>query len=560
MCAPLYDDKGIVRYFIGAQVDVTGLIEDGRGIESFRTLLVQEEEKSLADDKSEERNSTEYGESRNTWLASKTRESLSALQELSTMFSQEESDVVNKHSRSSDSFNDAASIISTVPTSVKNRGQARRIIGAGETEDTIGAIPLQMPSSHSNGASSNLPGVYRHVSQAATFFLHKTKKQQYLLVRPYPSLKIIFVSPSLRLPGILRTHLFSKIGGPPTTISSLEEAFQDGASVTAKVLWLPRSPASTQRGFGGTTEAKPRWIRCTPLLGSDDRVGVWMIVLVAVETEDAPYGGNGRGLGYENSMRMVGDEMEEWRRLAMGNHGAASRIGGGGVAGSKASSRSCAGSRNVSESGGDLDGGFGLRRRGDRERILEVRKREKTRGIGHDELYAEYLREQGERRGSSAADNGEEKMNRSAHKNGLVMTNGFGSPARIRTASGGGRLKQKAKGAEHEELYAEYLREQGEKRDSGATEHEQQQIFGNNNRDVHDQEIRITNALKSPTRIGLANGAERPYVSSTNGGGTPNGSVRRLYINAKEHLARPHKVTIEDEEVSPNNVHGVVME
>ena len=165
MCAPLYDDKGIVRYFIGAQVDVTGLIEDGRGIESFRALLQQEEEKAASDNKSETRSSTEHSESRNTWLANKTRESLSVLQELSTMFSQEESDVVNKHSRNSDSLNDAASIISVVPTSVKNRTQARRIIGADEMGDTVGPIPLQMPSSHSNGSNSNLPGVYRHVSQ-----------------------------------------------------------------------------------------------------------------------------------------------------------------------------------------------------------------------------------------------------------------------------------------------------------------------------------------------------------------------------------------------------------
>lgn len=39
MCAPLYDDKGAVRYFIGAQVDVTGLVGEGQGIESFRALL-----------------------------------------------------------------------------------------------------------------------------------------------------------------------------------------------------------------------------------------------------------------------------------------------------------------------------------------------------------------------------------------------------------------------------------------------------------------------------------------------------------------------------------------
>lgn len=42
MCAPLYDNKGAVRYFIDAQVDVSGLIEAGRGLESFEKLLSEE--------------------------------------------------------------------------------------------------------------------------------------------------------------------------------------------------------------------------------------------------------------------------------------------------------------------------------------------------------------------------------------------------------------------------------------------------------------------------------------------------------------------------------------
>lgn len=38
MLAPLYDNKGHVRYFIGCQIDVSSLIEGGRGLESFRDL------------------------------------------------------------------------------------------------------------------------------------------------------------------------------------------------------------------------------------------------------------------------------------------------------------------------------------------------------------------------------------------------------------------------------------------------------------------------------------------------------------------------------------------
>lgn len=42
MVAPLHDNKGRVRYFIGCQVDITNLIDGGRGLESFQRLLAQD--------------------------------------------------------------------------------------------------------------------------------------------------------------------------------------------------------------------------------------------------------------------------------------------------------------------------------------------------------------------------------------------------------------------------------------------------------------------------------------------------------------------------------------
>jgi hypothetical protein len=147
-------------------------------------------------------------------------------------------------------------------------------------------------------------------------------------VRPYPSLQIIFSSPSLRLPGLLRTHLFTKIGGPSQTISALQQAFQDGASVTAKVLWLPKASQPGERGRG-PAEVKPRFIHCTPLLGSDDRVGVWMIILVPVDGESGYR-------GYSMSEHeLVDDTGEERRKLE---------------------------SRGTQSIDGDSDGGFGMKR------------------------------------------------------------------------------------------------------------------------------------------------------------------------------------------------------
>lgn len=123
-------------------------------------------------------------------------------------------------------------------------------------------------------------------------------------MRPYPSLRIIFVSPALRIPGLLQSPFLSRIGGPAHVREGLSDAFETGAAVTAKVLWLPQgrfddddaSPAATRRtpgshytnisnGVGNGPDGGPRtrYISCTPLLGSDDQVGVWMIVMVENE-------------------------------------------------------------------------------------------------------------------------------------------------------------------------------------------------------------------------------------------------------------------------------------
>lgn len=170
----------------------------------------------------------------------------------------------------------------------------------------------------------------------------------------------MFVSPSLRLPGILRTPFFSKVGGPSKTIAALESAFRDGASVTAKVLWLPKNTHIGERGRG-PAEVKARWIRCTPLLGSDDRVGLWMIVLVPVDRD---------GIQGSGDREMI-EEMQVERRI----QGAVSR-----AASRNATSRARG---SIDE---DSEGWLGTNGFGSREAM--------GRGRGNDEnqLYANYLR------------------------------------------------------------------------------------------------------------------------------------------------------------------------
>ncbi|ESZ98384.1 non-specific serine/threonine protein kinase [Sclerotinia borealis F-4128] len=281
--APLHDDKGTVRYFIGAQIDVSGLVEEGRGIESFQALLRKNQEASQISPNGDTTSTrgprlSENGDldTKKSTFHDRTQDMLGKLQELSNMFSQDEADIVTKSSRlsGSDKSSDASSISSGVPTIYNGRGPKRIL----DSEDTsvFGYRLSQLNLGH-NGPGASLPGVYKH----------------YLLVKPYPSLQITFVSPSLRLPGLLRTNLFSKLGGSQNTLSALEEAFKDGVAVTAKVLWLPKNNGGDNGMMTGIgREAKPKWIRCTPLLGNDGRVGVWMAVMVPVEG-DGGCGSNG---------------------------------------------------------------------------------------------------------------------------------------------------------------------------------------------------------------------------------------------------------------------------
>jgi hypothetical protein len=122
-----------------------------------------------------------------------------------------------------------------------------------------------------------------------------TDQTQYILVRPYPSLRIIFTSPALRIPGLSQSKLMDRVGGPQHIREGLLDALAQGSSVTAKISWLTQSSNSSPNNRSGDAsptathepeshiESRPRWIHCTPLLGSDSKPGVYMIVMVDKE-------------------------------------------------------------------------------------------------------------------------------------------------------------------------------------------------------------------------------------------------------------------------------------
>jgi len=293
LTAPLYDNRGSVRYFIGAQLDVSGLIDEGRGLDSFERLLSESRPNRNRDsDQSDESFSQRH---------------LRTLSEFGQMLSLDESSLFQKsHSRAS-SVHDNASSYRGTPNRPERMRQPRRVLGNEDEGERREEWALS-----SMGPSGKLPGVYQNVSSyfphpcpptsapnlPAFYLLILSPLKQYLLVRPHPSLRIIFVSPALRIPGLLQSPFLSRIGGPAHVREGLSDAFESGAAVTAKVTWLPNGRASEDGGDNMNGDSRPgsrrggppsdngqrtRYISCTPLLGSDDQVGVWMVVMVENE-------------------------------------------------------------------------------------------------------------------------------------------------------------------------------------------------------------------------------------------------------------------------------------
>lgn len=69
-----------------------------------------------------------------------------------------------------------------------------------------------------------------------------------------------------------------KIGGSSRVRDELSAALAEGRGVTAKVRWVSKA----------AEDGRSRWIHCTPLLGSNGQIGVWMIVLV--DSDNSPGG------------------------------------------------------------------------------------------------------------------------------------------------------------------------------------------------------------------------------------------------------------------------------
>lgn len=280
LLAPMKDNHGAVRYYLGAQIDVSSLIEGGKGVESFAQMLAEERDGGAKDPKQ-------------------------VLRNLSQMMTEEEFDVLRNRSAATatsgdsiTSHNQRGSVRSSIasrPAPERTR-TSRVVLGMGDDDDTPERKPLWPHASL--GSSGRLPGVY----------------QNYMLVRPYPSLRITFTSPALRIPGLLQTKLMDRVAGPPQVRSGLEEALAQGESgVTARVHWLSNMSSSSSGMDGG----KVRFLHCTPLFDGNGKVGVWMVVMVEEERVTGSLNGgsqNGR-VREGNGAAGGGDRMSSSGRM-----------------------------------------------------------------------------------------------------------------------------------------------------------------------------------------------------------------------------------------------------
>ncbi|KAF3042248.1 hypothetical protein E8E11_001773 [Didymella keratinophila] len=245
MVSPLRDNKGGVRYFIGARIDVKQLIDGGKTMDSFHQLLTGNRPVTPVVDPLE------------------NRPTLKALRDFGDLLNDEE-----KGSMRDSEMMRTDSRPSTPTARAPNSPIQRRFLGI---EERISQDGLR------SQYAGQIPGVY----------------QNYILVRPYPSLRITLTSPSLRIPGLCQSKLDDHIGGPEHVRNSLIEALAQGIGVTAKVSWLTRvsrpstslsisqlSDDASIRTSDNIVEGKARWIHCTPLTGSDGKVGVIMIIMV----------------------------------------------------------------------------------------------------------------------------------------------------------------------------------------------------------------------------------------------------------------------------------------
>ncbi|GAB0134453.1 hypothetical protein EsDP_00002824 [Epichloe bromicola] len=260
LCAPLIDSRGTVRYFLGAQVDVSGLARECAGLDGLKRLVRASgegrgREKELPSLSNHDESERPMG---------------SALSCRGDMGDEDDQDDGNVQDNTAQQGGSCSSHEGDTPYHL--------VLEDGASSSSPPPPPSSQESpaeqQQQQPANGRLTGVY----------------ENYLLVRASPGLPILFASPTLRVPGMLQSALLSRIGGSGRVRDQLAQALGEGRGVTAKVQWLPLSSARRCASAlaASACRGRPRWLHCTPLRGIDGVIGVWMVVVV--DDDDAGAG------------------------------------------------------------------------------------------------------------------------------------------------------------------------------------------------------------------------------------------------------------------------------
>lgn len=132
-CAPLCDSQGKVRYFIGAQIDVSGLAMEGAQMESLQNLKAQKDAPETANQPA---------------LPPKTE-----FQELGELFSPRELQNVHQH---------GGNLFHPIGDQLNSTSSRLFLPGPEEGEVRVASPPAGSTASNSH-ADRSLTGVYKNV-------------------------------------------------------------------------------------------------------------------------------------------------------------------------------------------------------------------------------------------------------------------------------------------------------------------------------------------------------------------------------------------------------------
>ncbi|KAF2160133.1 hypothetical protein M409DRAFT_70658 [Zasmidium cellare ATCC 36951] len=262
MNAQLLDSDGNMRYYLGAQVDVSGLLKNCSGMDSLVKLI---EHGSHHDRRNQNLSSTDPA---------------TDIQPLSQMLSGSELDTIGKYGGVLHKSVEDQELQSKTPR--KTAFTPNRVILADGSDDSDqGEIMSSRPQQQQQQQQSNEANGETHPAGIPPQEINLSLVyKNYLIIRPVPSLRVLFASPTLRLPGMVQSHFLHHIGGDRMR-SDLNTSFQDAQVVTARVRWLS-SPNEEGEGEGAW-----RWIHCTPLMHHTGNVGLWMVVMVLPSNDEA---------------------------------------------------------------------------------------------------------------------------------------------------------------------------------------------------------------------------------------------------------------------------------